>query len=117
MIIKDNEDKSLISVQQWMAKIPGISGNFTAVTYMDNSDKIEIKDKDDNVVSSIQFDQKPTASQLQAFYESIYELSMNNTSVDDKALKVQGKRKAIKSTPRTSEKQAAIKEKQAGTSR
>ena len=105
MIVEDDEDKSLISVQQWMAKIPGISGNFTAVTSSDGSDFIEIKDSDENVVSSIQFDDKPTASQLQAFYDSVYELSMNNTSVEDKAIKVQGKRQTISTPKRTSKKQ------------
>ena len=90
-----------------MAKIPGISGNFTAVTYNDMSDFIEIKDSDGNVVSSIVFDDKPTASTLQTFYDSIYELSMNNTSVEDKAIKVQGKRKTISTPKRTSKKQKA----------
>ena len=108
MIIQDNENASLPKVQQWMAKIPGISGNFTAVTYSDNSDFIEIKDKKGNVVSSIQFDKKPSAKTLQNFYDSIYELSMNNTSVEDKALKVQNKRKTIDATPRTSKKQAGM---------
>jgi hypothetical protein len=117
MIIEDEEDDSLIKVQQWMAKIPGLSGNFVATVSTDGTDLIEVKDKDDNVVTSIEFDDAPTATTLQNFYDSIYELSMNNTSVDDKAIKVQGKRKAIKSTPRTSKKQAAIKKKQAGTSR
>jgi len=109
MIIEDDEDASLPKVQQWMAKIPGISGNFTAVTSSDNADFIEIKDKDGNVVSSILFDDKPTAAALQTFYDSIYELSMNNTSVEDKAIKVQGKRGTVKSAPRTSKKQGKIK--------
>ena len=107
MIIEDDDKQSLIKVQQWMAKIPGISGNFTAVTYTDGKDFIEIKDSDDNVVSSIQFDDKPTATQLQAFYDSVYELSMNNTSVEDKAIKVQGKRQTISTPKRTSKKQKA----------
>lgn len=108
MIVGDNEDKSLPRVQQWMASLPGISGNFTAVTSTDNSDFIEIVDKDGKTVTSIQFDEgSVSAKKVEKFVDSIYELSMNNTDTKDKALKVQGKRKTIKAKTRTSKKQAS----------
>ncbi len=105
MIIVDDESASVPKVQTWMATIPNMSGNYFArEAYAGGTDAIEIVDTDNKVVTSIQFDDKPTTKQLQDFYDSIYELAIGVATIEQKAIKTQNKRQIISGTTPTSNK-------------
>jgi hypothetical protein len=106
----DDKNASVPGVQAFVNSLPGLSGNYTvSAGGWGTDDYIEIKDKDGNVViTSPDFSSKQPPD---SWWQSIYDLSTNLTSLDDKALITQGKR-TVSSGKRTSKKQAAIKQKQ-----
>ena len=108
----DDKNASVPGVQAFVNSLPGLSGNYTvSAGGWGTDDYIEIKDKDGNVViTSPDFSSKQPPD---SWWQSIYDLSTNLTSLDDKALITQGKR-TVSSGKRTSKKQAKKKENQTG---
>ena len=108
----DDKNASVPGVQAFVNSLPGLSGKYTvSAGGWGTDDYIEIKDKDNNVVIT-----SPDFSSEQppdSWWQSIYDLSTNLTSLDDKALITQGKR-TVSSGKRTSKKQAEKKENQTG---
>jgi len=106
----DDKNASVPGVQAFVNSLPGLSGNYTVrAGGWGTDDYIEIVDSKGNVVvKSPDFSSKMPPD---SWWQSIYDLSSNQTSMEDKGLITQGKRQTIKATQRTSKKQAAINQK------
>lgn len=104
----DDKNGSVPGVQSFVNSLPGLSGKYTVrAGGWGTDDYVEILDSKGNVVS-----QSPDFSKVQppdSWWQSLYDLSTNNTPVDEKGVIVQGKRKTVGGGERTSKKQAQKK--------
>ena len=100
-LVADNEDESRENLANVVSSLPGLTG-FTVDTATGGSDELVINNAEDKEVARINLDKSTygtTAKYNEAmakFMESVYEMSSNATSAEDKALKV-GKRGTSKS--------------------
>ena len=100
-LVADDEDESRENLANVVSSLPGLTG-FTVDTAAGGSDELVINNGEDKEVARINLDKSTygtTAKYNEAiakFMESVYAMSSNATSAEDKALKV-GKRGTSKS--------------------
>lgn len=90
--VDDNEKQTISNISTILSQLPGLQG-YEATRRGEGADRVEIVDRDNKVVLTIELDDGQGTSRAQEYIEALYGLSNNATIIDEKATYTQGKRK------------------------